>query len=129
MLTLLVLIIILFTPLWATLAHDIWQLQKSSGGLNWDELIFSDLGWMWVTYHPASYNKYSKTAETEVWENYIDPLLHQDAILIAAGFSLFLCLVVVPFHLKGMKRHEEISALDNDDGYSFSSIRRDMDKR
>ena len=128
MLMFIVLFIILTSPCWGAFAHDLWLLHKNTGKLNWDELIFSDVGWLWVTYAEKSYNKAIKTWDAELWDKYIDPILNTDAIIVGGAVSLLLLFIVLPFHLKGLKDNDGVSALDNDDGFSFSSVRRNMDK-
>lgn len=129
MLMFIILFIILTSPCWGAFAHDLWLLKKNTGGLNWDELVFSDVGWLWVTYAEQSYNKSIKTWDAELWNKYIDPILNTDAVIVGGAVSLLLLFIVLPFHLKGLKDSDSsASALDSDDGFSFSSIRKDMDK-
>ena len=127
---LLLIIIFLGLPLFAPLTHDIWRaLDKAGGFSNINDIInnfsFSDIGWLWVTYSEASYNRALEQWPDDFWKSVVDPLLGQDAVLVGAGITIVLYLIFIPLYLK--KKLGKDKNPDGDD-FSFRNIRDDIKK-
>ncbi len=71
----------------AAIGHDIWHAAndpKGLQGLDVNNLPFSDLGWVWKTYSIESYNWAHANIDKTAWSTYIDPVLKQRTVVIAA---------------------------------------------
>lgn len=72
----------------AVLGHDIYLAYLAAGqaGVSFGSrpILFSDVGWLWITYVPESYDWARAEVSTERWKNLIDPVLQQTAMIVAA---------------------------------------------
>ena len=73
--------ILLALPFLAAIGHDIY-LAVNVEELTVKEPTLSDLGWLWVNYHPPSYNWALANTDPQVWQNYVAPLLRQTAVVV-----------------------------------------------
>ena len=128
MLMLILILLIFGAPFFVALGHDLWLMYEKTGGFDWNQFVFSDLGWLWVTYHEKSYNRAHKTWDDDFWTSYVDPVLYMDAVVVGAALSLLLYLIVIPLHLGGSRKSDRHSLYDKKDDFSFKSVRDDMDK-
>ncbi len=115
------LLFILFLPFLAALSHDVYlnyfsddqkMKQVKRLQINPDDFMFSDTGWMWNNYHPATMETARTMVEPEVWKEKVDPLLQLPSMAVAlipffigcAFLLLSFVLGVWPFSRQGTIR-------------------------
>ena len=75
---------LLALPALAVLGHDVYMAffaKQPPGGSHPFQL--SDLGWLWVTYEPATYKWALGQVSAATWARMIDPVLRQTALVVA----------------------------------------------
>ena len=103
----LVAILLASIPMLAALGHDFYllQLHPEKG------FEFSDLGFIWIKYHPESYKQAIEAVPTEYWE-IINTALTQEAFYIGTAISvLFYIIIAISGFLKSSdKKHKKAMA-------------------
>ncbi len=101
---------ILLLPALAALGHDIY-IAYNSDELNVpDGLYFSDLGWIWVNYSPATYDWARESIDPTLWSGVVDPFLQEAAVFVGsipflAFAAILLCMKILgigPFEGRGL---------------------------
>ncbi len=103
---------ILALPALAVLGHDIYIAYNNTHLDVAERFFFSDLGWLWTEYSPATYDAAMESTDAEIWNNIIDPLLQKSAFYVAiAPFGAFLAIMLLlkiigigPFKESGLFR-------------------------
>lgn len=72
----------------AVLGHDIYlaylAAEEANVSFGSRPILFSDVGWLWVTYAPESYDWARAEISTDQWKEWVDPVLQQTALIAAA---------------------------------------------
>lgn len=109
---------LLLAPAFAALGHDVYRIyeydqDKVLAGvleIPWNKFEFSDLGWLWVHYHPESYDWAQASMNPAFWDHAILPLLEQPAVLAglipALLFVVWLLIVKIfrALHVPGARK-------------------------
>ena len=93
-------------PALAVLGHDVY-LAYSSEEMDFAEKFYlSDLGWLWVTYGPDTYNWAIANIDESLWKGFVDPLLQQSAFYVAAAPAVSVYFILVLMKLFGLGQFE-----------------------
>lgn len=87
------------------LGHDLYLALYIDGEIDISQPVkFSDLGWLWVTYGPETYDWAKSAMANEDWDAYMSPVLRQNALL-ATGIPAAIFLAAFGFFkLLGLRK-------------------------
>lgn len=88
-------------PPLAVLGHDLYMAYGEEIDLT-QPFKQSDLGWLWVTYQPETYNWARGQASPETWEEYVSPVLRQKALTVTAAPALAVYPLLVVLRIIGL---------------------------
>lgn len=87
---------ILALPALAVLGHDVYLAYNNTQLDVTERFYLSDLGWLWVTYHPSSYHWAMDNVDPTLWHSVVDPLLQTSALyVLGAPFAAFVVIVTI----------------------------------
>lgn len=97
---------LLALPAFAAIGHDIYLAYNNTNMEGVDRFYFSALGWILTEYSPETYDFLYDGSDEETWNNFIDPLLKQKAVVVgAAPFAIF-ALIVGSMRILGLGPYE-----------------------
>lgn len=80
------LLFILVLPFLAALGHDLYisygENQDYMNNIATKEMMFSDVGYLWTTYEPDSYNWVRGDLDEESWKTFVAPFLEQTTVIV-----------------------------------------------
>ncbi len=74
---------LLLIPAMAILGHDVYLAYTKIEQDASQPFHLSDVGWLWVTYSPASYDWLHDSVDPEIWTAVFSPLMRATALLVA----------------------------------------------
>lgn len=79
-----------FFPL-AALGHDLYYFYEHQD----EGFKFSEVGWLWHTYHPDSHNKALEIVGVPPWKSYITPILSMKSLILGLSITAFMLFVML----------------------------------
>jgi len=111
------LLILFLLPFFGALGHD---LYIAYGEQDFSEAPkFSDLGFLWVTYHVDSFKWAREAIDPENWSRYMTPLLELPSIIAAGIIPAIIILVMCGMKLKAKIMDRAVTAPGR--GFAFKS--------
>lgn len=83
--------LLLILPIALALGFDVYYYYEHQA----EGIKFSDLGWIWKTYHPSSHEYLISYVGRENWERYFAPLLSLKAVVAGAILTGTIVLVMI----------------------------------
>ena len=83
-------------PALLVLGHDLYLAFGEEG--TFLPVKLSDAGWLWTTYAPDLYDRARESLDPGFWTRWVEPILRQKALAVAAVPAL--CLYALLFALK-----------------------------
>lgn len=118
---------VLALPALAALGHDIYMAYNNTQLAVTERFYLSDLGWLWVNYHPETYNWALENTDEVVWNGIVDPVLQGSAFyVLGAPFAAFVVILLFlkifglgPFEGQGLRFSLGGGSRRKKDGFAF----------
>ena len=101
----LLLVLVYFIPAIFVLLHDLYIAYVNTLVNETTRFHFSDLGWMWVNYAPASYDWVLEHTDDMIWNHIIDPVLGTETFYLSIIPGTLYGLTAITVRVLGLGRH------------------------
>ena len=104
-------------PFLGALGHDLYVTYQDEDFSK--QAMFSDIGYLWVTYHPDSFRDARRGIDPETWQTFFSPVLQQKTVLVSL-FPLLL-IAVLMLVMKAMETIKTRKLSKVPSGFRFKS--------
>ncbi len=122
-------IFVLLLPILAALGHDAYATYKDE---DFDKaMMFSDVGYLWTTYDPGTYQWAQQNIDQSLWDSMLTPLLEQTTVLIAAvplAVGLIVFAVIALIRVTSLPRILRLGSGQSNSDYNNAAGKKSRNK-